>query len=29
MKKIATALRKALAIRSKDRLYGWWLYHQI
>ena len=29
MKKIATALRRALAIRRKDRVYGWWGYHQI
>lgn len=29
MKKIATALKRALAIRSKDRSYGWWGYHQI
>jgi hypothetical protein len=29
MKKIATALRRALAIRQKDRVSGWWGYHQI
>lgn len=29
MKQIVTALRRALAIRQKDRVYGWWGYHQI
>ena len=29
MKKIATAVLRTLAIRRKDRSYGWWLYHQI
>lgn len=29
MKKIATALKRALAIRSKDRAYGWFHYHQL
>ena len=33
MKKIALAMKRALAIRRKDRSYGsaysWWLYHEI
>lgn len=29
MKKIANALRRALAIRKKDREYGWFGYHDI
>jgi hypothetical protein len=29
MKKIVTAVKRALSIRSKDRSYGWWGYHQI
>jgi hypothetical protein len=29
MKKIATAMMRALSIRRKDRSYGWWGYHQI
>ena len=29
MKKIATTLMRALSIRRKDRVYGWWGYHQI
>ncbi|MEA2562726.1 MAG: hypothetical protein QOH06_4230 [Acidobacteriota bacterium] len=29
MKKIATAMMRALSIRRKDRVYGWWGYHQI
>ncbi len=29
MKKIATAMMRAMAIRRKDRHYGWRMYHQI
>lgn len=29
MKKIATALKRALAIRGRDGGYGWYHYHQI
>ena len=29
MKKIVTAVKRALAVRSKDRLYSWLLYHQL
>lgn len=29
MARITRALMTALAIRRKDRSYGWWGYHQI
>jgi hypothetical protein len=29
MTKIARALRTALSIRRKGRIYSWFLYHQI
>lgn len=29
MIRIARAVKRALAIRSRDGAYSWWLYHQI